>query len=228
MRNSKVKFGDRIKEHRLQMKMTQADVSKKLFTTRQTISNWEKGKSYPDLNMLIKISDLYHVSIDSLLREDVKLKKSLERGKVASSYFGIWMLQYIIDFAFGFMVIIFLDYFSSHSSAGLNTSTLNFLSWVVVILCPVLVILNVRLFWYIGGIKLSKKFIKFFLFLLLLLMLVFLIIFLLVLLINNWRIDRVIAFGKRHFILLFMMGAGFLLLMAVSYYDNYRKGKLDE
>lgn len=50
-----MKFGDRIKEHRLQMKMTQADVSKKLFTTRQTISNWEKGKSYPDLNMLIKL-----------------------------------------------------------------------------------------------------------------------------------------------------------------------------
>lgn len=74
-----MKFGDCIKEQRIKLEMTQANVAQELFTTRQTISNWEKGKSYPDLDTLIKISDLYHVSIDSLLREDKDLKNNLDR-----------------------------------------------------------------------------------------------------------------------------------------------------
>ncbi|WP_301876357.1 helix-turn-helix domain-containing protein [Limosilactobacillus oris] len=50
--------------------MTQADVANQLFVTRQTISNWEQGKSYPDLNMLVRLSEVYQVSLDSLLKGD--------------------------------------------------------------------------------------------------------------------------------------------------------------
>ena len=60
-------FGKTLKERRSQLDLTQQEVAKKLYISRQTISNWENGKSYPDLDMLIKISDVYHVSIDSLL-----------------------------------------------------------------------------------------------------------------------------------------------------------------
>lgn len=81
-----MKFGNRIKEQRIKLKMTQSDVAKKLFTSRQTISNWEKGKNYPDLDMLIKISNFFQVSIDSLLREDKDLKNTLNRGKT-NKYF---------------------------------------------------------------------------------------------------------------------------------------------
>ena len=45
-----MKFGDRIKEQRIKLEMTQANVAQELFTTRQTISKWEKGKSYSDLD----------------------------------------------------------------------------------------------------------------------------------------------------------------------------------
>ena len=63
-------FGKTLKERRSQLDLTQQEVAKKLYISRQTISNWENGKSYPDLDMLIKISDVYHVSIDSLLKGD--------------------------------------------------------------------------------------------------------------------------------------------------------------
>lgn len=74
-------FSERIKTQRKNLGMTQADVAKKLFVTRQTVSSWENGKSYPDLDMLVKISDVYKVSVDSLLREDNELTKYLNRKK---------------------------------------------------------------------------------------------------------------------------------------------------
>ena len=77
-------FGKTLKERRSQLDLTQQEVAKKLYISRQTISNWENGKSYPDLDMLIKISDVYHVSIDSLLKGDQELKKSLDTQKVES------------------------------------------------------------------------------------------------------------------------------------------------
>lgn len=98
-----MKFGDRIKEQRIKLEMTQANVAQELFTTRQTISNWEKGKSYPDLDMLIKISDLYHVPIDSLLREDKDLKNNLDR-KITNKKFT--PLSIFINFSISFWFIL--------------------------------------------------------------------------------------------------------------------------
>ena len=98
-----MKFGDRIKEQRIKLEMTQANVAQELFTTRQTISNWEKGKSYPDLDTLIKISDLYHVPIDSLLRVDKDLKNNLDR-KITNKKFT--PLFIFINFGISFWFIL--------------------------------------------------------------------------------------------------------------------------
>ena len=49
----KTTFGKTLKERRSQLDLTQQEVAKKLYISRQTISNWENGKSYPDLDMLI-------------------------------------------------------------------------------------------------------------------------------------------------------------------------------
>lgn len=79
-------FSEHIKTQRKNLGMTQADVAKKLFVTRQTVSSWENGKSYPDLDMLVKISDVYKVSVDSLLREDNELTKYLRCISFCSFY----------------------------------------------------------------------------------------------------------------------------------------------
>lgn len=81
-----MKFGEQIRKCRTQQSLTQQDAADYLHVTRQTISNWENGKSYPDLNMLLTISDLYHVSVDALLREDSELMDFLDRGKVVDRF----------------------------------------------------------------------------------------------------------------------------------------------
>lgn len=77
-----MEFGKSLKEQRSKLGLTQQEVAQKLYVTRQTISSWENGKSYPDLNMLIKIGDVYQISIDNLLKGDQALKNSLDRNKV--------------------------------------------------------------------------------------------------------------------------------------------------
>ena len=58
----------RRKEHRL----TQEEVASKLGISRQSISKWENGNSYPDIDNLILLSELYGVSVDNLLRAKVR------------------------------------------------------------------------------------------------------------------------------------------------------------
>ena len=50
--------------------------------TRQTASNWENDKSYPDLQMLIDISNQFEISLDTLIKEDPKMVKTLDKERV--------------------------------------------------------------------------------------------------------------------------------------------------
>ncbi|KRM83082.1 transcriptional regulator [Limosilactobacillus coleohominis DSM 14060] len=96
-----MKFSTQIKMQRKKRGLTQSVVAKNLYVTRQTISNWEQGKSYPDLNTLVKISDFYQISIDSLLREDQDLQEFLEQGKAYNAFSifrGLFFIMYGIFF----------------------------------------------------------------------------------------------------------------------------------
>ncbi|KOY76069.1 DNA-binding helix-turn-helix protein [Apilactobacillus kunkeei] len=81
-----MQFGERIKEQRKIKNMTQEDVAKHLHVSRKTISSWENENSYPDIKSLVKISDLYQISLDTLLNEDSGLKEYLQKDKVQSNY----------------------------------------------------------------------------------------------------------------------------------------------
>ena len=72
-----MEIGSKLKKARLEKKLTQENVANLLNLSRSTISSWEVGRSYPDLDNLVAISDLYDVSLDILLREDAKMVKQL-------------------------------------------------------------------------------------------------------------------------------------------------------
>jgi len=63
-----------LKYHRKLNGFSQDDVAKKLKLSRQSISKWENGHTYPDLDNLLLLSELYQVSIDELLQKNKKLK----------------------------------------------------------------------------------------------------------------------------------------------------------
>lgn len=65
-------IGKSIRRIRTENNMSQEGFSKIFFVTRQTVSNWECEKSYPDLNTIVKISDRFGIFLDVLLKEDRK------------------------------------------------------------------------------------------------------------------------------------------------------------
>jgi transcriptional regulator with XRE-family HTH domain len=67
-----------LKEKRKELDLTQQHVADHLNVTRQTVSSWEVGKSFPDIPTLIKISDFYQLSLDYMLKGDVNLMKKIK------------------------------------------------------------------------------------------------------------------------------------------------------
>lgn len=62
-----MEFGDKIKELRTKNKLTQEQFAMRLNVTRQAVSNWENNRNLPDLEMIILISSVFHISIDELI-----------------------------------------------------------------------------------------------------------------------------------------------------------------
>lgn len=63
-------LGDQLRLNRQRIGLPQGEVATQLNITRQSISKWETGKGYPDLDNLVLLSEIYNVSIDELLKED--------------------------------------------------------------------------------------------------------------------------------------------------------------
>ena len=75
-----MEIGKKLKNARMSSGLTQECVAEELEVSRQTISNWENEKSYPDIVSVIKLSDIYSVSLDELLKGDIKMMEHLEES----------------------------------------------------------------------------------------------------------------------------------------------------
>lgn len=56
----------RIREYRESEGLTQSQLAEKLTTTQRNVSNWENGVSEPDYDTLVRLSDLFGISLDEL------------------------------------------------------------------------------------------------------------------------------------------------------------------
>lgn len=103
-----MEIGSKIKEARLEKKLTQENVANILNVSRSTISSWEVGRSYPDLDNLVSISDLYDVSLDNLLREDANMIKKLsldtKQKKRLQIIISILLLFIILTVGYAYML----------------------------------------------------------------------------------------------------------------------------
>lgn len=63
-------LGNTLREKRKAQEMTQQDLAEQLYVSRQTVSSWETGKSFPDIATLIAISEYFDLSLDALIKGD--------------------------------------------------------------------------------------------------------------------------------------------------------------
>lgn len=71
---------NQLKKCRQEAGLSQQYVAEQLHVSRQSISKWENGRSQPDIGNLIRLSDLYQVSIDELIRENIELKEKIKKN----------------------------------------------------------------------------------------------------------------------------------------------------
>lgn len=72
-------FGKRLKEEREKRGWSQIDLAEKIHVSRQSVSKWETGKNYPNIEVIIDLSDLFGITVDELLRSDKDLEKKVIR-----------------------------------------------------------------------------------------------------------------------------------------------------
>lgn len=70
-----MKLENQIKKYRNECAFSQDELAEKIFVTRQSISNWENGKTYPDIKSLILLSEVFAVSLDELIKGDIDVMK---------------------------------------------------------------------------------------------------------------------------------------------------------
>ncbi|MDD6794918.1 MAG: DUF5680 domain-containing protein [Clostridiaceae bacterium] len=69
-------FAEKFKNIRKEKRLSQEDIAKKLNISRQAVAKWETSQGYPDISNLIQISDILHITIDELVKEDRDCNKS--------------------------------------------------------------------------------------------------------------------------------------------------------
>ncbi|MBS6183478.1 MAG: helix-turn-helix transcriptional regulator [Clostridium celatum] len=80
-----MKIGKQIKKYRTEMGLSQDKLAEKIFVSRQTISNWENNKNYPDVKSLLLLSSLFNVSLDMLVKGDLeKMKEEIKEEDIIS------------------------------------------------------------------------------------------------------------------------------------------------
>ncbi|MCM1150080.1 MAG: helix-turn-helix domain-containing protein [Butyricicoccus sp.] len=111
-----MEIGRKIRDARAAAGLTQEQAAEELHVSRQTVSNWENGKTWPDIVSVVKMSDLYNISLDRLLKEDENVseyvshlaesadaaagRKRLAETVLVCVYLGIWAFSLVMFWFF--------------------------------------------------------------------------------------------------------------------------------
>ena len=107
-----MKFNEKLIELRKAKGLSQEELGNELGVSRQTISKWELGQSYPDFQKLVLLSDFFNISLDKLIKDidlddvrennqsDEKVSKMYEDFQTAKT-----ALNYLLNF-FAFIGVV--------------------------------------------------------------------------------------------------------------------------
>ena len=78
-----MELGGQIRKYRDALGLSQEELAEKIFVTRQSVSNWENGKTYPDLQSLLRLSELFRLSLDELIKGDIEtMKEEINKAEI--------------------------------------------------------------------------------------------------------------------------------------------------
>lgn len=100
-----MEIGSQIKKLRNALGLSQEELAEKIYVTRQTISNWENEKSYPDIHSLLALSSIFEISLDQLIKGDIEIMKQEISKEEVRRFNRMGRLSAVLFFA---SIIIFV------------------------------------------------------------------------------------------------------------------------
>ena len=92
-----MEIGARIRAYRAEAGMSQDDLAARVYVSRQTISSWENGKTYPDVQSLLLLSEIFDATVDSLIKGDVDtMTETIDRDVRIMKRLGYVMLGFTL------------------------------------------------------------------------------------------------------------------------------------
>ena len=92
-----MEIGQRIRELRAAHAMSQDDLAARVYVSRQTISSWENGKTYPDVQSLLLLSEIFDATVDSLIKGDVEtMTETIDRDAQTMKRLSYVMTVFIL------------------------------------------------------------------------------------------------------------------------------------
>ena len=79
-----MELNEQIKKYRTEMNLSQEELAERIYVTRQSVSNWENGKTYPDIHSILLLSSLFGISLDQLVKGDIEImKEEIKKEEIA-------------------------------------------------------------------------------------------------------------------------------------------------
>ena len=117
-----MELGKQIRKYRNERTLSQEALADKVYVSRQTVSNWENDKSYPDVKSLVLLSEVFAVSLDQLIKGDVEMMKE-QINQTGQKRFGRLSNIFAILFLAVLITPIPLEHFLSYAGIAI---------WVVI------------------------------------------------------------------------------------------------
>lgn len=128
-----MKLNKQIKKYRTNMNLSQEEFAEKIYVTRQTVSNWENEKSYPDIHSILLMSSLFDVSLDQLIKgdldimkEEIKLKSNTNDIKKFNRNGAIFTALLIVLIVSAAPLVYFFDFYGMAAYLILGAVTMLF------------------------------------------------------------------------------------------------------
>lgn len=103
------------KKYRAELNLSQEELAERVYVTRQTVSNWENEKSYPDIHSLLLLSSLFNVSRDQLIKGDIETMKEIineQEIKKFNHYGAIYTIHFVLLILSAVPLFMWLEWYA--------------------------------------------------------------------------------------------------------------------
>ena len=127
-------FHNLIKEKRQKMSLTQMDLANRLLVSNKTISNWETGKTLPDIENIILISKYLNLSLDDLFLGNETMVEKLRENQQERKFYRVVTISLVSAMIFGTIGYLFLKLFYSTNMTTIASTLSDYLAVPMLVL----------------------------------------------------------------------------------------------